>query len=191
MATELKDYIKIYDAAISRPECLEIIKAFDRGIEHQQFIDSDKRPSFTQLNITQRYKAQQDPFVGIQEKLQKVFVDYVSMYMRQLDVAADFPDKYAFEEFRIKKYNPNYDEFRDHVDVGDYNSARRFLVGFIYLNDVPEGAGGETDFPKLGLKVRPIAGRMLIFPPTWQYRHAGRMVLSGKKYILGSYLHYL
>ena len=29
--------------------------------------------------------------------------------------------------------------FKDHVDVGDHNSARRFLVCFLYLNDVQEG----------------------------------------------------
>lgn len=191
MATELKDYIRTYDAVMSRSECQEIIKAFDLNLQHQEYIDSEKRPSFTQMNITKRYIDRDEKFIPIQEKTQKVFIDYVSLYMKQLDIGADFPDKYAFEEFRLKKYNERIDEFKDHVDVGDYNSARRFLVCFLYLNDIPEGNGGETSFPKLDLKIQPIAGRLLIFPPTWQYRHAGLPVKSGRKYILGTYLHYL
>ena len=81
------------------------------------------------------------------------------------------------------------DEFADHVDVGDHNSARRFLVCFLYLNDVE--VGGTTEFPKLSHTITPKRARILVFPPTWMYRHAGRPVVKGKKYILGTYLHYL
>ena len=111
--------------------------------------------------------------------------------MDELDLRdIDFPPKYLFEEFRIKRYLDNgNDEFLDHVDVGDHSSARRFLVCFLYLNDVEEG--GTTDFPKLDLSITPKCGRMLVFPPTWMFRHAGRPVTKGKKYILGTYLHYL
>ena len=36
----------------------------------------------------------------------------------------------------MKKYMPNnIDEFKEHVDVSDYASARRFLVFFLYLDD--------------------------------------------------------
>ena len=191
MATKLTDYIKVYDGAVPRDKCTKIMRAFDKDFEHQEYIDQEKRPSFTQLNVTQRYRDKDTDWDPIQFELQQVFVDYASLYIQQLGVAVDFPDKYAFEEYRIKKYNANIDEFKDHVDVGDYNSARRFLVMFLYLNDVPQNGGGTTDFPRLDLQVRPVAGRMLIFPPTWQYRHAGRPILSGSKYILGTYLHYL
>ena len=36
----------------------------------------------------------------------------------------------------MKKYERDSSFFLDHVDVGDYESARRFLVFFVYLNDV-------------------------------------------------------
>jgi len=73
--------------------------------------------------------------------------------------------------------------------VQDYNSARRFLVCFLYLNR--PNSGGLTSFPKLDYAVEPKVGRVLIFPPTWMYRHAGQPVISGEKYIMGTYLHYL
>ena len=90
----------------------------------------------------------------------------------------------------MKMYtNNNHDQFKDHVDVGDYNSARRFLVCFLYINTV--GVGGETNFPKLDYAISPVRGRILLFPATWQWRHAGLPPVSGPKYILGSYLHYV
>ena len=85
--------------------------------------------------------------------------------------------------------NNGKDQFKDHVDVADHATARRFVVIFLYLNDVT--VGGETRFPVLDYTVTPKCGRILMFPATWQYRHAGLPPLSSKKYIVGSYLHYL
>ena len=44
---------------------------------------------------------------------------------------------------------------------------------------------------KLNWTVQPKRGSILIFPPTWMYRHAGLPPVSNDKYILGTYLHYL
>ena len=42
--------------------------------------------------------------------------------MDDLQLGPDFPAKYCFEEFRLKWYKPNnYDQFKEHVDIYDYN----------------------------------------------------------------------
>ena len=79
--------------------------------------------------------------------------------------------------------------FLDHVDVGDYESARRFLVFFVYLNNVV--VGGETEFVSLDLKVSAECGKVLVFPATWEFIHRGNAPVGQDKYILGSYLHYV
>jgi len=92
------------------------------------------------------------------------------------------------EQMRFKKYEPNdLDEFKEHVDVGNYETARRFLVFFLYLNDNEEG---WTSFSNYDMKVQPKTGKLLMFPPTWTYLHAGHKPIKTPKYILGSYLHY-
>jgi hypothetical protein len=188
MATKLRDYIRLYDSMIDESLCEKIIKTFDES--DVTYTDREQRPSFSELNISQRFMKNDAKWVAIQNKLTDVFADTAEQYMTQLDVASDFPAKYAFEEHRLKMYNNNgHDQFKDHVDVGDYNSARRFLVMFLYLNDVT--AGGETNFPRLDYKVQPKCGRILVFPATWQWRHAGLPPVSDKKYIIGTYLHYL
>jgi hypothetical protein len=95
----------------------------------------------------------------------------------------------GWESIRLKRYLPGTDEqFPDHVDVVDYNTARRALGFFCYLNDVEEG--GETSFPHLGINVKPKRGSVLIFPPMWMYGHNAAPVVSGPKYLCQSYLHY-
>lgn len=185
---KLVDYIKCYDAMLDQDFCKKVMDAFDNT--ESEYLDREQRPSFHELNITQRYLDKDPLWISIQKKITDVFIDTVELYMRELDLGPDFPAKYAFEEFRLKMYkNNSHDQFKDHVDVGDYNSARRFLVCFLYLNTVE--AGGETSFPKINHAVSPECGRILVFPATWQWRHAGLPPVSGSKYIVGSYLHYV
>ena len=100
-----------------------------------------------------------------------------------------WPEKYGFEQVRFKKYEDNdKDEFREHVDVTDYNSARRFLVFFLYLNN---NDGGETTFPEYDIKIKPETGKVLMFPPLWTYKHTAEKPKNQPKYIVGSYLHYV
>jgi len=188
--TRLTDYIKVYDDICDKEICNRIVNLFESQEEHHTHIDRLKRPTFTEMNISQRYQAKDVDWMIIQKQVQASFVESVSRYIDETDIGADFPAKYVFEEFRVKRYRENSsDEFADHVDVGDYNSARRFLVCFLYLNDVEEG--GTTDFPKLDHTITPKCASILMFPPNWMYRHAGRPVIKGTKYILGSYLHYM
>jgi len=96
----------------------------------------------------------------------------------------------------MKRYlNNNYDRFDPHVDVKNYETSRRFLAFFIYLNDVDEG--GETEFININkpgtyipLKIEPRRGRLLMFPPLWMYYHAGLKPVSNNKYLIHSYCHY-
>lgn len=191
MVAKLVDYIRTYDDVADPELCSNIIKTFEYEEHNQSPVDREGRPTFTEMNISKQYLNRNTRWVDAQRGGQQIILDCVNKYIDELDLRSmDFPAKYVLEEFRVKRYLANSDDvFLDHVDVGDHSSARRFLVCFLYLNDVEEG--GTTDFPKLDYSITPKCGRVLIFPPTWQYRHAGRPVTKGKKYILGTYLHYL
>jgi hypothetical protein len=41
------------------------------------------------------------------------------------------------------------------------------------------------------MKVQPKTGRLLMFPPMWNYKHIGHKPIEQPKYIVGSYLHYI
>jgi len=62
------------------------------------------------------------------------------------------------------------------------------------LNDVNEG--GETVFQlnrevSPSIKVQPKTGKLLMFPPLWTHPHLALPPVSGPKYIVGGYLHYV
>jgi hypothetical protein len=71
------------------------------------------------------------------------------------------------EGYRILKYSGGA-EYRPHVDYGHNNSRQLSLVG--WLND--DYDGGELDFTYLGVKVKPEAGGLIMFPSSYPYKHA-------------------
>ena len=185
---ELESYVRTYDNVLAPDVCKSIIEAFSKS--NSEYIDREQRPAFTHLNISKPYKENDILWVKHHDTIMNVFDEYIEKYVTSLDCGPDFPFNSSYEEFRMKRYeNDGHDQFKDHVDVGDYNSARRFLVMFLYLNNV--AVGGETHFPRLGESISPQTGRVLMFPATWQYRHAGLPPMSDNKYIVGTYLHYL
>ena len=89
----------------------------------------------------------------------------------------------------MKRYLPDgTDQFGDHVDVNSHESARRFLVFFLYLDDNEKGS---TSFPQHDISSTCTKGSVLIFPPLWPWLHAGEKPINKPKYIIGSYLHYV
>lgn len=109
--------------------------------------------------------------------------------MEDVGCRAYFPMKSALEQFRVKRYRAGSDDrFDKHVDVGDHQSARRFLSMFWYLNDISEG--GETVFEN-GPTIKPKAGRLIMFPPLWLFPHEGKRTISDDKFIVSSYTHYV
>jgi len=98
-----------------------------------------------------------------------------------------FPKEYGFEEMRMKHYEAGRGEFKPHIDASE-EASKRFLVFFLYLD---EGPGGQTVFIDQKMHCERKPGRLLMFPPTWTYPHAGMMPQEIDKHIIGSYLHYV
>jgi hypothetical protein len=186
------NHISYWDNVIDEVVCNDIITRFETNIQQQEQTVMQGHRSFTEINITKNLNDWND----IQNLLIVKMQEYIGKYIIKFDIVESaWPKDFALEEFRIKRYLPNdQDEFKFHVDVGDYASARRFLAFFWYLNDVERG--GETNFQKtptsdIEYSVTPKAGRLLIFPPMWTHPHVGMKPISGKKYIIGGYLHHV
>ena len=69
-----------------------------------------------------------------------------------------------------------------HIDGGSHEFSQRQLVAIWYLNDV-EGPGGETEFLYQQIKIKPEAGKLVLFPPFWTHEHRGATLQEGIKYI--------
>ena len=181
----MKKYIQVYDNVLPEEHCKTLIDKFESNKDQQVSTDLENHRHFTEININQ-YPDWSNMVTGLYNALKP----YIAKYKEDCKITkTQWPEKYGFEQIRFKKYLPNdKDEFKSHVDVGDHASARRFLVFFLYLNNNMEGA---TSFEEYNVTVRPERGKLLMFPPTWTYLHAGHKPIHKSKYIIGSYLHYI
>jgi len=184
----MERWIKTYPKIFSKEECAGLIEWFEILDESKQLVHTklEGHREFDEVNLNdfreQTLKMQLDVYKRFDDILEKYKQD-VKVHKKAL------PEKSAWEELRIKRYRSGVGNFLDHVDVGDSISARRFLVFFVYLNDVD--FGGETEFPELNLTISPVCGTILVFPATWTFLHRGNVPISNDKYILGSYKHYV
>lgn len=71
-----------------------------------------------------------------------------------------------------------------HYENSAASHAQREVVWMIYLNDLEEDGGGETEFMYQLKRIRPTKGTVVIFPAGYTHVHKGNMVLKGDKYIL-------
>ena len=138
-----------------------------------------------------------DRFDHLNKLAMDKFVKIVGQYKRDVELhKSQWPDEYGWEELRMKRFlvgdgGPDAEQFKDHVDVLSREGAKRFLILMVYLNDDFEE--GETEFPIFGDKVKPEKGKLLVFPPLWQYLHRGNPPTGNgyAKYFLMTYLNYI
>ena len=90
-----------------------------------------------------------------------------------------------WESINLVKYYPG-NHFQTHADDGASYKSVVSLVG--YLNDDYEG--GEIEFNVLGVKIKPEAGDLVVFPSNFIYTHRAHPVISGIKYSIVTMLDY-
>ena len=147
---KLHDFIATVPS-LSKEDCGNLIAFFEENSEHHIRNDNQVQ-HFTELNVNSVSPKLSDLLV---RKLITVIDTYIDVHCPTGD--RFFPGKYRFEEFRIKRYNDK-DCFKQHVDVGDSNSAKRFLAFLFYLND--DFDGGSTVFKTPDKKIiQPIGWR--------------------------------
>ncbi len=169
--------VKVYDSIIPDVFCAELIALFENSLEQHEYINNNYTPCFTQLNINDYHPNCVKNLVRFTRKAYGKYCDDIdNPYIPKLKL---------LEEFRIKKYRNNREErFDEHVDVTDYASACRGLAFLFYLND----NNGDTCFDDL--VIHPRVGRVVVFPPTWEYPHCGIAPTVCSKYIMSTYIHY-
>ena len=175
----LDDFIRVYDGVLNSQMCELLSLTFEMS-RHTEVVHNDVI-NFTELNLNQHHS-------NFIPNLVSVTQNVIEMYQSDVKETKFFPkNTLALGEFRIKCYKKDTDQqFKEHVDVGNHSSSRRYLAFLYYLNTITNG--GFTSFR--GLNIRPKRGSVLVFPPTWMYPHAGHQTLSDNKFIMSTYLHY-
>jgi len=102
-------------------------------------------------------------------------------YKTRFDIHENFEH---VEGYNILRYQTGQ-EYKAHYDGGIREA--RSISPILYLNDDYEG--GEIEFVNFGVKIKPKAGSLYIFPATFPYAHIAHPVTEGTKYAIVTWLH--
>jgi len=108
------------------------------------------------------------------ESFDPIEKDYLSSY----GIFSEWHDSYG-----ILKYGEGQ-QFTNHID--DHPSYHRRVSTVYYLND--NYTGGEINFPRFNITLKPKANQMIIFPSTYVYNHSVSPVIEGERYAVVSWL---
>ena len=177
---KLIDYVAQYENVVPPTICKQIIDLYESNQQYVKEYDTDVY-KFHQLDMNRTSE-----LLRVAEYYSHALLPCYEDYFAKLNLR-QYVELNTWESVRIKKYiKGTTDEFKTHVDVTDHDSAARFAIAILYLND----NNGLTTFPNLGIGVQPKAGKVVIFPPTWMFPHSGLTPTNADKYIMMTCLHY-
>ncbi len=160
--------------------CQEMIRRFEEDTENQypgrigQTFTKDQSMKRSTDLVTSGKENWKDLDTELFRSLGKAIIEFREMYPFFKGAFKD--NGYAIQRTNTGEY------YHWHIDGGSHEFADRQLVAVWYLNDV-EGPGGETEFSYQQVKVKPEAGKLVLFPPFWTHEHRGVTLEKGVKYI--------
>ncbi len=182
--TDLRHYIRVYKDALTSDFCARVVAWFESDPAKQQRNGASIRSGLAESSWLEMDLAECQS-LNCHNILNNCLRHYKARYETDCGIRPALPEAGALAPFIIKRYDPGgNDRFQPHFD-SIREVADRYLVFLWYLNDVADG--GETEFVDLQTRIAPTAGSLLMFPPYWMYRHAGRPPVSNAKYILSTY----
>jgi hypothetical protein len=175
-------FIGIYENILSKDTCKNVIELFEDDLKNKVDMSGDQQFSKDKMerhDLSKLYLSNQldNKIVeAVNQALEKSIILYSDVFwiVRQLQATST--------EIKVQKTPPRGGYHVWHCEQASLHNATRVLVWTIYLNDIPDGEG-ETEFLWQGLRVKPKAGTVCIFPAAFTHTHRGNPVYSCNKYI--------
>ena len=175
-------FIGIYENALSKEDCKSIIDLFEDGLNNK--VDSNGDTHFFKDKMArydyQKFYSSSDKSNQIVSVINNVLDKCISLYAEEFWIVKQL--QATSLNIKLQKTPPKggYHVWHCEQDIIEY--ANRVLAWTVYLNDIPNGEG-ETEFLWQGLRVKPKAGTVSIFPASFTHTHRGNPVYSCDKYI--------
>jgi hypothetical protein len=179
----ISDFVKIYDQIIPEEVCDEMVNYLENS--DKNFIDHD----YLRRNERALFPNQNPELYN---KVVNVIRNVYQKYKQDIGpVSSNLYPANHLEYPMIACYKPNperKEQFSDHADAWHLDSCSRQISIIIYLGDVEEG--GCTTFTYFDKKVKPVKGRILIFPSNFMYMHRAEPPISNPKYVCICWIHF-
>jgi hypothetical protein len=188
----INNFIGLYDNYITKEECDKAIKLYE---DQNKFNNTINRITSEHSPILK--KQDQQFFItpcNIDiwwQDLKTMIVNFdlaLKHYLETTGAQEAYNNPVLnFTNLKIQKTLPTEGYHVWHIEhAKGFAQENRAFAFSIYLNDVEEG--GETEFLHFSQRVKPKTGRIVIWPAAFPYVHRGNPPLSGKKYMLTSWM---
>lgn len=196
----LRDGILVTDGALSQDICTDVVSVLseiidDLGSQGQTIGGMNttwKKSTDIRLVDETLSQIQDDAIRSVLENfvssLQQAINICYSEYRRKLQALWHLNGAYD-SGFQVQRYTKAIGHYREHVDSFPWHAptASRALSLVVYLNDVDQG--GETEFTLQEIKVKPVRGRICMFPSNFTHPHSGNPPLTSDKWMVSTFLH--
>ena len=182
--TKSSDFIYIQKDALPRSFCNNVIQKFE--------LDDRKRQGQVGSGVRLEIKRSCDLSITGKED----WVSYDEAFFKSLNNALKEYLRFIPEEYIQFKALGRFEDDTGYqiqkTQPGDYyiwhhDQTKTRLVTFIwYLNDVKDD--GYTEFID-GTRIQPEAGKLIIFPATWDFLHRGVSPKTETKYLCTGWVH--
>uniref|UniRef100_A0A6C0C171 Prolyl 4-hydroxylase alpha subunit domain-containing protein n=1 Tax=viral metagenome TaxID=1070528 RepID=A0A6C0C171_9ZZZZ len=172
--------IRIVEDFISREEANTLVRTYESTLKPSTVSANDSKQASTQS------RSSSSAFLPAGSDKHKVLQDIEN----RLVLLTGLPVPH-WETLQLTKYTKGQ-QYKPHFDWFDTSLNNRAITVFVYLNDVPQEQGGQTEFTDINLVVQPTLGRAVV----WfncsargnsvncdaKTKHAGKPPLYGVKY---------
>ena len=189
------DFIGIYDGLFSKEYCDRWIKHFEtadangfgynrlQGLQRDGHINADQSIDYANAAFYQEHSMRVDcgEFnVAFWEACYALYAEKFSI----LKTA----DQHKIYEVKIQRTRPKEGYHIWHCEDTTRLKRNRLLTFMVYLNDIEDG--GETEFLYLSKRVKPVTGRVLLWPAGYTHTHRGNPPLKDTKYIITGWVEF-
>jgi len=189
---KMDNFIGVYDNYITPEECNKAIKIYEDEAKFKKTLDriaTENSPVYHKKD-KQYFAGGNNLDIWLDDLKPLIFNYDIAWNHYMKNTGADFAyggGPFHYTGLKIQKTLPTEGYHIWHIEHnrGFGNEPRAFVFS-IYLNDVEEG--GETEFLHFSKRIKPKAGRIVIWPAAFPYLHRGNPPLSGEKYILTSWM---
>ena len=182
--TKSSDFIYIQKDALPKSFCDNVIQKFELDDRKRQGqvgsgVRLDiKRSCDLSISGKEDWKSYDEAFFKSLNNALKEYLRFIPEEYIQFKALGRFEDDTGYQ---IQKTQPG-DYYIWHHD----QTTSRLVTFIWYLNDVKDD--GYTEFID-GTRIQPEAGKLIIFPATWDFLHRGVSPKTETKYICTGWVH--
>jgi hypothetical protein len=175
------NFVRIYDNVMSKDICDVYINLFQKAKEASMVQDAG-------LTDTERKDSSFllcDVNLDANNDFNLMLNDYVNQYNNDFSILNQYKMISYLNKMQETEIGGGYHLW--HNENNNVTSFSRILTWLFYFNDVEEG--GETELLYQHMRVKPQAGRLVIFPAYFTHTHRGNPPISNTKYIATGWYH--